>query len=526
MSGAEDERLTAIGQAAATVLRTTDYHLARTEDIAAAVEVPAGERDGRSRGGRRSAVWVYSEVRSRRVLVALALHEAWCAHLERHPAPPAPDRCDTLTDARAALTAALLPVIRFHRTEARLVQQVGYGIGDIATTEKKRPPAAPEFAGTPLGRVAAEGFAMRVAAFAGHLAPRLRRVLEAVTRPTGTEVDDSARALSDLIFRACLADPDGPVDRVADALAAFWIERDLVRLAGTWTRDLDGAERSFATVHRRGGDPRGECHARAVLVRVLLEAGTLHRRAADEGALLVERLRELTGRPGGGDPTDLRALCDASSRLALARRAYGDLTGAAAAADLSLAVAAELGDPSLAARAETGLGETCALLGRYDQADALLAAARDTRRGLAETASGAGREAARRRLRVTEHAIALAHARRGDGRTALRLADALRAADRPPSPDLAAQEGMIHALALLEAGHPAAAREAAMAAYHLPHAGLASSGLRRALLVLILAEASRQAGRADAAVRLLAGSPVDAAWFGERVSARSAVQAG
>ncbi|TDC70803.1 hypothetical protein E1200_04135 [Actinomadura sp. GC306] len=524
MSRAEDERLKAIGQAAATVLRETDYHLARTEDIAAAVKVPAGDGDGRSRGGRRSAVWVYSEVRSRRVLVALALYEAWRAHLERHPVQSAPDRCTTLADARAALTDALLPIIRFHRTEARLVQQVGYGIGDIATTEKKRPPAAPEFADSPLGRVAAEAFAMRVAVFADHLAPRLRSVLESVTRPTAAEVADSARALSNLVFRTCLGDPDGPVDRIADALTAFWIERDLVRLAGTWTRDLDGAERSLATVRRRANDPRGECHSRAVLVRVLLEAGTLHRRAADEGALLVQRLQDLTGGKDGGDSTDLRALCDASSRLALARRAYGDLTGAVAAADLSLTVAKELGDASLAARAETGLGESYALLGRYDQADALLAAARDTRRRLVETAGETEVATARRRLRVTEHAIAFSLTRRGAGGTALLLINTLDAADRPPSPDLAAQEGMLHATALLEAGHPTAAREAAMAAYHLPHSGLASSGLRRALLVLLLAEASRQAGRPDAAVRLLAGAPVESPWFGERVSARCAVQ--
>src|ERR1700756_3388813 len=45
------------------------YHAVRAGDVAAAVRLP-GERG-------RSAVWLYNEVRNRRVLVALAAAHAW-----------------------------------------------------------------------------------------------------------------------------------------------------------------------------------------------------------------------------------------------------------------------------------------------------------------------------------------------------------------------------------------------------------------------------------------------------------------
>ena len=65
----QDERLAAIAEAAATVLRRTPYHAVRAGDVAAAVRLP-GERG-------RSAVWLYNEVHNRRVLVALAAAYAW-----------------------------------------------------------------------------------------------------------------------------------------------------------------------------------------------------------------------------------------------------------------------------------------------------------------------------------------------------------------------------------------------------------------------------------------------------------------
>src|SRR5438045_7924268 len=66
---AQDQRLAAIAEAAAAVLRQTPYHVVRAGDVAATVRLPG--QTG------RSAVWLYNEVHNRRVLVALAAAHAW-----------------------------------------------------------------------------------------------------------------------------------------------------------------------------------------------------------------------------------------------------------------------------------------------------------------------------------------------------------------------------------------------------------------------------------------------------------------
>jgi tetratricopeptide (TPR) repeat protein len=521
---AEDERLVAIGAAAASVLRTTDYHQARTEDIAAAVSVDAVEHDGRSRGGRRSAVWVYSEVKSRRVLVALAIHHAWREYLDRSGDQLDDSPCLSLRDARARVASALTEVVRFHRAESDLVRRVGFGIGDIATAEKRRDSAAagPVWPATELGVVAREGFDMRVAAFGAFLVPHLRAALQSVTCPRADEVDRSAWGLSNLVFRACLADPSGPVDRTVEALAAYWFERDLVRLAGSWVLDLDGAERSLDATRRRGTDPRAEAYARAALIRVLLEAGTLHQRGADESASLAASLMTLTGR--SADAADLTALCDAASRHALSLRCTGDLAAARAADELSLQVARDaLRDPALEARALTNLGDTLSRSGDADAALELITSAQTVRtRLLAEAGSPTEHDTNWRRLSWTEEALAAAQVRAGRTVEGLRLAEATLVARRGRvlPPGMLSQAQLLHAEALMAAGHPGAAREAALAVYHDPHAQIARTGTRPATVLILLARIARAAGRPEAAVSLLADAPVRTPWFAARVSPR------
>lgn len=61
---AQESRLAAIGEAAARVLRRTDYEAVRADDVAAEVRVPS---TGDGRGDRvqtRSTVWFYSETRN------------------------------------------------------------------------------------------------------------------------------------------------------------------------------------------------------------------------------------------------------------------------------------------------------------------------------------------------------------------------------------------------------------------------------------------------------------------------------
>src|SRR5947209_291868 len=125
----QDERLAAIGAAAASLLRQTPYHVVRAGDVAAAVRLP-GETG-------RSAVWLYNEVRNRRVLVALAAAYAW-REFAGHTNWPPPASITSVTEARSAAVTALDVIVAFHRAEQALMTQVGYGIGDISTAEKRQ----------------------------------------------------------------------------------------------------------------------------------------------------------------------------------------------------------------------------------------------------------------------------------------------------------------------------------------------------------------------------------------------------
>ena len=125
----QDERLAAIAAAAAALLRRTPYHAVRAGDVAAAVRLP-GERG-------RSAVWLYNEVHNRRVLVALAAAYAWREFPGRVDWS-CPRPVQSVTAARSAVASALAVIVAFHRAEQRLMTQVGYGIGDISTAEKRQ----------------------------------------------------------------------------------------------------------------------------------------------------------------------------------------------------------------------------------------------------------------------------------------------------------------------------------------------------------------------------------------------------
>ena len=286
---AQDERLAAIAAAAATVLRHTPYHVVRAGDVAAAVRLPG--QTG------RSAVWLYNEVHNRRVLVALAAAHAWREFAGRASWPP-PGPIGSVTAARSAAVAATGVIVAFHRAEQPLMTQVGFGIGDISTAEKRKlaagtdlaPPSWPD---SPWGRVAAAAWHGRCDVFTDFLRPVLRDCAESVTYLAEPTLAESASRLSDIAFRTCLADREGPVDLLARGLAALWFERDLTRLAGALPRELESAETALAAVARRRTDPRAEANASAVVVRVLLKAGTLHRRCISEAQRTVSHWQHL-----------------------------------------------------------------------------------------------------------------------------------------------------------------------------------------------------------------------------------------
>src|ERR1700677_359428 len=185
---AQDERLTAIAAAAATVLRQTPYHVVRAGDVAAAVRLPG--QTG------RSAVWLYNEVHNRRVLVALAAAHAWrefAARANWSPGGP----IESVTGARSTAVEALGLIVAFHRAEQPLMTQVGYGIGDISTAEKRKlaagadlvPPSWPD---SSWGRVAAAAWHGRCEVFTDFLRPVLRDCAESVTQLPEPDVAESA----------------------------------------------------------------------------------------------------------------------------------------------------------------------------------------------------------------------------------------------------------------------------------------------------------------------------------------------
>ena len=161
---------------------------------------------------------------------------------------------------RSAAVAATGVIVAFHRAEQPLMTQVGFGIGDISTAEKRKlaagtdlaPPSWPD---SPWGRVAAAAWQGRCDVFTDFLCPVLRDCAESITHLAGPTLAESASRLSDIAFRTCLADREGPVDLLARGLAALWFERDLTRLAGALPRDLESAETAMAAVAPGGPTP-------------------------------------------------------------------------------------------------------------------------------------------------------------------------------------------------------------------------------------------------------------------------------
>ena len=523
---AQDERLAAIAAAAAAVLRETPYHVVRAGDVAAMVRLP-----GQS---GRSAVWLYNEVHNRRVLVALAAAHAWRQFAGQVSwSPPAP--VSSVAAARSAAVAALGVVIAFHRAERSLMTQVGYGIGDISTAEKRKLAAGagltpPGWPASPWGRVAAAAWHGRCEVFTDFLEPVLQACAESVTYLPRATVEESASRLSDVAFRTCLADPDGPVDLLARGLTALWFERDLAQAAGALPRDLESAETALAAVARRRTDPRAEANACAVVVRVMLEAGTLHRRGISEGRRTVALWQSLTadldGPPSaaaGAAGHDRQRLSDAASHLGLTAVRYGDRRTAAEAWQLSRRIADGLDhDQSRVARADNNLAALAAEAGRGEQAWTLIAGVRQTRLALLDRQPHDA--AAWRRLTVTERTQADVARLNGAATESVRLAMALMADRRARLGEVAhadtAEAQIILGQALLAAGHPAAARRHLEEAADTRRDRFLPASYRVAEDLIWLAKAALVLGRPRTVLDLLAGQAAETDWFRDQVSFR------
>ena len=523
----QDERLAAIAAAAATVLRRTPYHAVRAADVAAAVRLP-GERG-------RSAVWLYNEVRNRRVLVALAAAHAW-RDFPGRAEWPGPQPIGSVTAARSAAASALAVIVAFHRAEQPLMTQVGFGIGDISTAEKRQlaaghDAAPPRWPASGWGRVAAAAWRGRCDVFTDFLGPVLRDCAQSVTYLAQADAVDSASRLSDIAFRTCLADREGPVDLVARGLAALWFERDLTRLAGSLPRDLESSETALAAVVRRRTDLRAEANANSVVVRVLLEAGTLHERCVREARRTVSLWQHLAADgTGAAAPNaearghDLQRLSDAASHLGLAAARYGDRVAAADAWQLSRRVAEqELNhDVSRIARADTNLAALAAETGPGTDAASAISGVFTTRLTLAERQPE--NAAAWRRLTVTARAradIARAGGRVGEGvrLAADLLADRQARLGDPAHADVA-EARMLFGQALLTAGQPMAARRHLEEAADIRRSRFLAASYRVQEDLLWLARAMLVLEQPLAVLDLLAGQPAGTEWFCDQVSFR------
>jgi hypothetical protein len=536
---AQDERLAAIAAAAASILRQTPYHVVRAGDVAAAVRLPGPQG--------RSAVWLYNEVHNRRVLVALAAAHAW-QEFAGQANWSAPGPIESVTAARSAVAAALSVIVTFHRAEHPLMTQVGYGIGDISTAEKRQLAAGsglhpPDWPDSPSGRVAAAAWYGRCDVFSDFLRPVLRDCTESVTYLADSDARESASRLSDVAFRTCLADRDGPVDLVARGLAALWFERDLTRLAGSLPRDLESSETALAAVARRRTDPRAEANASAVVVRVLLEAGTLHQRCVREARRTVSLWQNLPaeasgradpmtdggmtdggmtdgGMTDGGD--DRQRLSDAASHLGLAAARYGDRRLAAEAWELSRRVAGQgLGhDRSRIARADNNLAALAAETGRGRQAETVISEVLQTRRALLErqpqdTPSW-------RRLTVTERTRTDIARLNGRAIESVRLAAGLLADRRARLGAHAdtAEARSILGQTLLSAGHPTVARRHLEEAADTRRGRFLPSSYRVQEDLIWLAKAALVLEHPHTVLDLLGGQTATTDWFCDRVSFR------
>jgi tetratricopeptide (TPR) repeat protein len=420
--------------------------------------------------------------------------------------------------------------------------QVGYGIGDISTAEKRKLAAgtgvtAPSWPDSPWGRPAAAAWNGRCDIFTDFLRPVLRACAESVTHLAEPNITESASRLSDITFRTCLADREGPVDLLARGLAALWSERDLARLAGALPRDLESAETALAAVARRRTDPRAEANANAVVVRVLLEAGTLHRRCVGEAqrtvALWQSLAADLDG-PATSDATahDLQRLSDAASHLGLAAAKFGDRRTAADAWQLSWRVADQgLGrDQSRIARADTNLAALAAETGHGEQVGIVVADVHRTRlvlldRGPQDAAAWRrGGVAAWRRLTVTERTRTDVARLAGEATESVRLAMALLADRRARLSDPAhadtAEAQIILGQTLLAAGHPAVARRHLEEAADTRRSRFLRTSYRVQEDLIWLANAALVLGNPRTVLDLLDGQAAQTDWFRDQVSFR------
>ncbi|MBO3750625.1 hypothetical protein J5X84_31495 [Streptosporangiaceae bacterium NEAU-GS5] len=519
---AQESRLAAIAAASAAAFREGDYHQVRAEDVAAKVRLARGANSASG----RSAVWLYNEVRSRRVLVALAVKQSFDAFVAGDPEPRQPA---DLTEGEALVHDALRQIGRFHRAERALLSQVRLGIGDVATSEKRgsAPQYPPQWPEGPFGHVAEAGWEGRITAYAEYLTPRLEAAASTVALPPDGWAKAGAERLSELAFRAFADDADGNIERQAAALTAFWATRDLTMLTGPWIDELHTAEAANRLMNERAVTPRAKAVGLELTMRVLLDNTPLLVRATRVSGRLMDLLGEAS--KDEQTPQDIRLLCDTASRHGLALLRIGHLADAMAAFERSREVAAQLPDheeiKSYEARADHNIADTLIAMGRPGEAVDL---ARQVQAFRAVGVGGGAVSSAWRRYTLTQQVLAKAAARSGRVANAVGLAEEvlLDRAERLGQDDVNTAAALVTlAEVLLVAGYPAEARQRLPEAFTLHTDRLPTDSYWTQYDVVRLAEAELAAGSAPQAVRLLSHATVRTDWFAREVSPRLRAEA-
>jgi tetratricopeptide (TPR) repeat protein len=306
-------------------------------------------------------------------------------------------------------------------------------------------------------------------------------------------------------------------------------------VAGTLPRDLESSETALATVARRSTDPRAEANASAVVVRVLLEAGTLHERCMTQARRTVSLWQDLTASPDEPDEPgislmsravwhDLQRLSDAASHLGLAAARYGDRRTAADAWQLSRRVAEhELGgDLPRMSRADTNLAALAGESGRVEEANRLISGVFRIRLELADRQPESS--AAWRRLTVTARARADIARAGGQVVEGVRLAADLladrQARLRDPAHADVVKARIVLGQALLAAGQPVPARRYLEEAAESRRRRFLPASYRVQEDLIWLVRAALVLEQPQAALDLLAEQAAATDWFSDRVSFR------
>jgi hypothetical protein len=517
-------RLAAIAQASASVLAETDYSSLRIEDVASRVRLPAGRRGRPSAHAGRSAMWVYANVRVKRVLFPLAVSYRWQEFRRAHTAEPVTPP-DTIRGARQLVRDAFVEVAHFCAQQHKLMNQARTGLGDASTSSVESRPRTWDPA-LPWGAVVDAGLRGRCAAFAAFLHQRIAVAASAFGPPRRDA--SMAEHLSDLAAIVCV-DDSAEASWLAEGLEGYWFSRYVLSSA-SWAADVERAEWAVDRLGSGERSPRHRVVAGAALVTELLSTNVLLERAARYATEVVraasdvlENSYSIAHAGADGTRTDLLELrSDVHSRLGLALHRLGRdaeaerwLRGGEAAQDDYT-----VGDESRRARLLTNLADVVAAQDRVHEAVGIAEQAVVMRRELnVRTPTPTSED----RLSFSEHAWIRALSSAGDRPAAVRAVRRLIEVRRQRGRGLAA--GWRTAAAVLrEAGHPERAmtilsgERAWSEQWRLPY------GYANQSRVLELVRCARDRGDREAASALLEDCPGRSEWFIENVSPRLGIE--